>query len=270
MLPTSNVPGVQNERTITYGNIFPCYNPTQLIRKDFTESSESSSQLYSDKPPYNFWNTLEMNSNNTGDELTASQSFTIDLAGIQQELIKTCLSQDTESVRQEFIRNGIDSAVNPKDTLNKRRTSDFEFNPPVWPKNPLVDLGNQTLPVCSTPKDNTASIQKRSTRCKRNNHKENEDYCVFCFNNGEDQDIYMSHACRDAKGHVMCPRLQRYVCPYCRASGIYAHTKKYCPQKPIITPADLEKMVLNESGDKLLSSSKGSMMGNRGKRALRF
>ncbi len=56
--------------------------------------------------------------------------------------------------------------------------------------------------------------------------------CGFCKSNKETREYYTSHYLKNAEGHVVCPILSRYVCPYCRATGIYAHTKGYCPKKP--------------------------------------
>lgn len=56
--------------------------------------------------------------------------------------------------------------------------------------------------------------------------------CGFCKSNKETREFYTSHYLKNSEGHVVCPILSKYVCPYCQATGIYAHTKGYCPQKP--------------------------------------
>ncbi|XP_055534592.1 uncharacterized protein LOC129724027 [Wyeomyia smithii] len=262
MLPMNNAQEVQNKRIASYGNMFSYYSEMQSVRYNITGNEPLSLTPANLETSFNLWPSFT-NSNESSP--AASQSFIIDVAGMQEELIKTCRTQDTEQIRQDFIRNGIDSAVNGKSTMKARPVSGIGTYSSVWPKNPLSNLDNQILPGCFTLSESTETLplvdntHTRFDRFKRN-HKENEDYCVFCFNNGESQDTYMGHACRNEKGHVMCPRLQRYICPYCRATGVFAHTKKYCPQKPIITPADLEKMV----------SGKSSAAGNRGRKALRF
>ncbi|XP_055696451.1 uncharacterized protein LOC129797679 [Lutzomyia longipalpis] len=76
--------------------------------------------------------------------------------------------------------------------------------------------------------------------------KEQKPYCVFCMNNKEPFETYMSHSVKDARGNVTCPRLYAYVCPRCSASGNQAHTIKYCPEKPIITLEMTEMM--NQKG----------------------
>lgn len=184
-----------------------------------------------------------------------SEPFCIDMDGISRELIDS-QKRDAELIRQEFIRNGIDSPVTLRNALN----------------------GNQNLrsidsfqicheKFCSPPSneyDPNAIIGKAAGRRKKW-QKENEAYCVFCFNNGETDEIYLSHACRDENGFVTCPILKKYVCPYCKATDKFAHTKKYCPKKPIITPEDLEKMEICRQKEE-----REWPRNSRGRRALRF
>lgn len=54
--------------------------------------------------------------------------------------------------------------------------------------------------------------------------------CTFCKTNGEPEQIFSSHALKDANGNVVCPILKKYSCPECGASGEKTHTKKYCPK----------------------------------------
>lgn len=79
-------------------------------------------------------------------------------------------------------------------------------------------------------------------KVKGNGKKKQEDYCVFCKNNGVDEKIYKSHSVKDSKGRVLCPKLRSYQCPICGEDGDNSHTLKYCPQKPIVTMEDLEKL----------------------------
>ena len=62
------------------------------------------------------------------------------------------------------------------------------------------------------------------------NKKTGKKFCVFCKNNGERTDIYMSHVLKDSEGRVMCPVLRKYTCPLCGVSGDNAHTIRYCPR----------------------------------------
>lgn len=66
-------------------------------------------------------------------------------------------------------------------------------------------------------------------------------FCVFCENNNQPDYVVRSHSVKDSYGRVLCPKLRVYVCPICHVSGDYAHTIKYCPQKPIITMEDTVK-----------------------------
>jgi hypothetical protein len=56
--------------------------------------------------------------------------------------------------------------------------------------------------------------------------------CNFCKKNGEPWQMYCSHNLRDEFGRVTCPVLYRYRCPWCGATGEYAHTASYCPSNP--------------------------------------
>ncbi|CAH8583382.1 unnamed protein product [Heterobilharzia americana] len=58
-----------------------------------------------------------------------------------------------------------------------------------------------------------------------------EDYvlCVFCRNNGESPEVYVTHEVKDQNGRVTCPVLRILSCPNCHATGDHAHTIRYCP-----------------------------------------
>ncbi|XP_069179422.1 uncharacterized protein [Procambarus clarkii] len=58
--------------------------------------------------------------------------------------------------------------------------------------------------------------------------------CVFCRKNGE-EDYF--HSLKDRRGRVMCPVLSSYKCRLCGATGIHAHTLKYCPRN-MLTKGD--------------------------------
>ncbi|XP_055586173.1 uncharacterized protein LOC129738880 [Uranotaenia lowii] len=184
------------------------------------------------------------------------QSINIDLEGMTRELFGSLLRRrDVDSIRQDFIRNGIDSSIGEMPRMHvvgvcgqkKSQAPVAPLPPSKWP---LVSVENQrtvSVPSAGEDEKQDAVVSKPETKAsmrRRKLQKENEDYCVFCYNNGEAKDTYMSHACRDEDGLVECPHLRRYVCPYCKATDRQAHTKKYCPKKPIITPVDLERMVV--------------------------
>jgi hypothetical protein len=70
-------------------------------------------------------------------------------------------------------------------------------------------------------------LVKQAKIRRRNGGK--KEVCVFCRNNGEKEQIFTSHALKDASNRVACPILRLYQCPICHASGDQAHTIKYCP-----------------------------------------
>ena len=39
------------------------------------------------------------------------------------------------------------------------------------------------------------------------------EYCRFCKNNGEKEEMYLSHVTKDSEGNAACPVLRNYVCP---------------------------------------------------------
>lgn len=50
-------------------------------------------------------------------------------------------------------------------------------------------------------------------------------FCSFCKNNGREESVYKTHT------KLTCPILKKYKCPTC---GLKGHTRRYCPQKPIV------------------------------------
>lgn len=89
--------------------------------------------------------------------------------------------------------------------------------------------------ISNIPNDQT---KRRRSRRHRSNRASYQEHCVFCLNNGKPSTVYQSHQCRNEDGDVTCPYLKDFVCPICAATGANAHTPKYCPRKPIITPED--------------------------------
>uniref|UniRef100_A0A8C1L8K2 Nanos homolog 2 n=1 Tax=Cyprinus carpio TaxID=7962 RepID=A0A8C1L8K2_CYPCA len=57
------------------------------------------------------------------------------------------------------------------------------------------------------------------------------DTCGFCRQNGETAVVYTSHRLKARDGRVLCPILRSYVCPFCSATGDWAHTRHYCPRR---------------------------------------
>lgn len=202
-------------------------------------------------------------------DLTATfQELSIDVDGMLREMSERN-NRDTDSIRQDFIRNGIDSSMT--EGLPTKR-----FPPPgsgavsKWPLSVSGDNGSSTgvnPGVTGRKEMERKSTHSASQSARRKRAKENEDYCVFCYNNREEEETYLGHSCRDDEGFVVCPKLRKYVCPYCQATGRLAHTKKYCPKKPIITPDDLQSMKPPFGGE---TTASGRSWANRGKKSLRF
>lgn len=143
------------------------------------------------------------------------QQLVVDFAGMAKDILPTS-NQNMSAVRDEFRRNGYNDV--PYDhCLPQLKGKTAWYKSPS--STPLRNMSNQT-----------------SGRVLRNEAQTNEKYCVFCFNNKAEPIVYKSHRCKDDHGRVCCPILRTLVCPFCKATGPTAHTPKYCPIKPIITP----------------------------------
>lgn len=246
----------------------------QVGTHSWCSSSDSSSLSTPSSSSFLVYPSCSYTPSTSGSDLSElAASFQSDLAIDIEAFGRDALGRqhvrpDLAQVRQDFVRNGIDSAV-PGLSGVRRRPPGFTLEPvscPKWPLNALENI--QT----STPVEHPMVFAEKPEGGSRNRrrHKENEDYCVFCYNNGEHQEVYLSHVCRDERGQVQCPRLRRYVCPYCRATDRNAHTKKYCPNKPIITPDDLLKMPAAALGEDLPMTAPAPVPKSKSKRSLRF
>lgn len=89
----------------------------------------------------------------------------------------------------------------------------------------------------------------------------NTPFCTFCKSNGEREEFYSSHTCKDRTGVVICPILRAYICPLCGATGSNAHTISYCPLSTTTTYA--KHSVRKQSADGFVRYSHGrKYMGN--------
>ena len=66
--------------------------------------------------------------------------------------------------------------------------------------------------------------------------------CTFCKSNGEDEIIYTSHSLKNSTNKISCPKLMKYTCGKCGATGEDTHTIKYCPTMQ----KKLRKQLLNK------------------------
>lgn len=151
---------------------------------------------------------------------TDRRELLVDFVGMAKDILPT--NRNMEEVRDEFRRNGYNDE--PYDYCLPQ----LKGKTPWYKKSsskPLRNISNQTI-----------------GRALRNEAQTTEKYCVFCFNNKAEPTVYNSHMCRDDRGLVSCPILGKIVCPFCKATGPMAHTPKYCPLKPVFTPAYCEAM----------------------------
>ena len=51
------------------------------------------------------------------------------------------------------------------------------------------------------------------TGIDRRSYQQFIEYCRFCKNNGEKEEMYLSHVTKEAGGKVQCPVLRDYTCP---------------------------------------------------------
>lgn len=148
-----------------------------------------------------------------------------------------------DDIRLEFEMNGrtepLNSSFSPSQCstpiTNRKgqqwtRPTDFTFRYKEFVPAKSSDMS------CTSPKFNEARRNK-----KKPDKKSLLDYCVFCKNNGEPERKYRSHTTKNVSGKTICPMLRKYECPICRVTGDNAHTKKYCPNRPVITLEDTKR-----------------------------
>ena len=127
------------------------------------------------------------------------------------------------SYRDEFERNGIESALDDADRQmrhsmdNKKVTSSTKGH---------QGRLNQILECPETREELQKFLREQSLK-KPNKKKPMS--CAFCKSNNEREDFYTTHQLKDSQNRVTCPILYILKCPKCGARGPNAHTLKYCP-----------------------------------------
>lgn len=92
--------------------------------------------------------------------------------------------------------------------------------------NSSMTVGSPRLPARSEKIDMSEYITRASWLKQRGQRVRG---CQFCKANNETELVYSSHSLKDSNGQIVCPVLLNYQCPICHATGVNAHTKKYCP-----------------------------------------
>ncbi|RNA14330.1 Nanos-like 1 [Brachionus plicatilis] len=133
-----------------------------------------------------------------------------------------------KQIRKNPMKYSLESSIN----------STSSFSPNVSKKKlPLrsqgIDLSEflkKKSDSCSSWESSSYGAESCFSKFKCKDKVNIKDRCLFCENNGEPEEIYMSHPLKDSLGKVVCPILRNFTCPKCGESGDYAHTNKYCPE----------------------------------------
>ena len=56
-------------------------------------------------------------------------------------------------------------------------------------------------------------VQRTDMRVVERRNHQFAKYCRFCKNNGEKEEMYLSHVTKESGGNVRCPVLRNYTCP---------------------------------------------------------
>lgn len=172
-------------------------------------------------------------------------SYRFDIHALVAEAKRLDLKAKVEDIRSEFDTNGTSSELYDGDQWDLQHSHNVSPISAHQLDRPMVDKETKTDEPINESSDSTVFKDITNQSKQRSNLRRNKiknvshlEHCVFCLNNGADKEVYESHSCKDEYGNVTCPVLQKFVCSRCHATGRNAHTAKYCPLKPIITPED--------------------------------
>lgn len=167
-------------------------------------------------------------------------SYRFDMHALIVEAKRLDLKAAIEDIQSEFDANGTSSELYDADQSDLEHS---QLMSPVLCNQLDADTAEIDEPLnesseCDVFRDITNQLKRYKLRSNKSKSRSCMRHCVFCLNNGADKEVYESHNCKDRNGNVTCPVLRKFVCSRCHATGSKAHTAKYCPLKPIITPED--------------------------------
>ncbi|XP_040175478.1 uncharacterized protein LOC120908505 [Anopheles arabiensis] len=176
--------------------------------------------------------------------LIGQSHYKIDLRSLIKEARANKWRNTTlDEICADFDANGTTCELEEEEVdLQAKHAPEMDGSELMEAVDVAAELKNMVLQdISNQPKQQSTT---RPLRKCRNKSTCELDHCVFCFNNKADREVYESHRCKDEAGNVTCPVLQTFVCMRCKATGKKAHTAKYCPLKPVITPEDCLAMEL--------------------------
>ena len=151
------------------------------------------------------------------------------------QCVETHTRQRMNSLDSDVISDSSSSGSRSEsDSLYESLTlsSEFRNTTQTLNQNVLSQTYAQTLESIIA-RQKTALNQISQPQMKDNRSSKNASkaaVCVFCRNNGESREFYISHTLKDNEGNTTCPILRAYTCPLCKANGDQSHTIKYCPK----------------------------------------
>lgn len=137
----------------------------------------------------------------------------------------------------DFASNGVDCDLDDIDKIMRRNDLEKNVRSSALGQGRAAELfqSKDTQQQAMLVRARLLAMSREWERNKHNNNsgskrnKKPPKVCVFCKNNGEQEEVYACHQLKDEAGNVTCPILFTYKCPICGVEGAKAHTLKYCP-----------------------------------------